>query len=215
MNMRRKWTIGQQIALGLAFPIVVLIALGAISYQSAQKFMETSRIVTSSYEARSRFDLFQMASVAAEDAAQAFLLTGRESDLDPYHTAVAGAENRYQQLRTDVTDPEELNTLEVLYEAHREQLRVLGKVIDVRRRDGLETASKLAGDEQYHTINASIRKNTDMVKKIEDDEIRLALQTFQAASDHLAIILVTGTAGTVLLVIAAGYLMIRGIDRQI
>jgi hypothetical protein len=128
-----------------------------------------------SYEARTRFDVFKWIRGGGE--CRTGIAHGAErGDLEPYHTAVADAENRYRCCADGRSG--RLGTIDVLYESYREQLRALGRVIDIRRREHTE-ARPSSVDRQFHTKLQS--KAHRFSEEVRGRRIKLALQTFRAS----------------------------------
>ena len=69
---------------GIGVPLVFLVVLGAVSYNSVNQLHHTGKWVSFTYEALSKTDAVVAATVDMETGMRGYLLTGKDSFLKPY-----------------------------------------------------------------------------------------------------------------------------------
>ena len=112
-----NWTFGRKIAAGFALSLVLLIAIGAVSYLSITKLTRTSQSVTHTHEVLEHIDGVLGLLKDAETGQRGYMITGDEASLEPYHTGSGEvldvvkelrkltADNANQQKRLDAAEP--------------------------------------------------------------------------------------------------------------
>ncbi len=79
--------------------------------------------------------------VNAETAQRGFVITGNESFLDPYHTAVNGIPAIERALRAEMRSPEERARYAAIAEGSARKMRTVALTIELRREHGFDKAA--------------------------------------------------------------------------
>src|ERR1700722_11854502 len=94
-----KWSVGTKIAAAFAMVLVILIAIGAISFMSTRKLVETSRMVGQSHDGLEKMQEILSLLKDAETGQRGFLLTGEERYLEPYTAALPAIDQAISDVR--------------------------------------------------------------------------------------------------------------------
>lgn len=214
--MTKSWTIGQQIALGFLIPVVILMALGGVAYESTQRLMQSSYMVTRSNEVLSTISAMLSDLQDVERGQRGFIITGKDEFLEPYTNGIAGWKKKYDHLRDLTSDnARQQRRLDALQPAANDRVAFAEENVKVRRSDGLEASAQLL-------LTGKGKKLTDEINKIvaemieEEKEIlhQRAVDS-ETASAQLIRILIGGTIMAIVLVAAVAFFIVRGIGRNI
>ncbi|MEI6085650.1 MAG: ATP-binding protein, partial [Verrucomicrobiota bacterium] len=123
---KRKRFIDTLISVGLGLVLAALVAAGYVAYESSTHLLDSNRRLTDTHRELESLAVVQYQIEAAESAQRAFVLTGRDRFLEPYHAARIAAIKRIGILRKlAAADPEQLagiRDLEVLVVARLAEL---------------------------------------------------------------------------------------------
>ena len=214
--MKKSWTIGQQIALGFLIPITILMALGGVAYESTQRLMQTSYLVTHSNEVLDTISELFSDLQDVERGQRGFMITGKDEFLEPYTNGITDWKKKYDHLR-DLTgdDPRQQRRLDALKPIAIERIAFAEANVKVRRTEGLEASTQLL-------LTGKGKKLTDEISQImtemSDEEKELLRQRAldsEKASTQVIRILVGGTIIATLFVALVALFIVRGIGRNI
>jgi diguanylate cyclase (GGDEF)-like protein/PAS domain S-box-containing protein len=197
-----------QLAFGAA--IVVLIAVGAISYRALIASSKSDRWVQHTYEVLDNLNDLLAGAERVESSYRGFALTGDETHLQSYHQNaedIARAENAVRELTTD--NPVQQQRITNLERLISEKIQFGDQVIDSRRTRGLVAASDALRDGPGPQL---MREIEGQVREMQDEELRLlALRNSDAQlhSDRTRVVLLLGTLLGILIAIGAGWIARR------
>jgi methyl-accepting chemotaxis protein len=214
--MSRQWTFGQKLALGFALPIVLLIALGAVSYRISDLLVENSQQVTHSYHVLESLASLESQMKDAETGQRGYLLTGRDTYLEPYNSALIGIPKRMAELRDLTSDnahqQQRLDQAQPLVDA---KLAELKQTIDLRTGQGLDAALQVVLSDRGKKAMDDLRQ---VLAAVDAEERDLLVQRDQQAKDTVrtAKISIWSAAITALLLAGlTGYLITRSLNTQL
>ncbi|HUZ45804.1 MAG TPA: CHASE3 domain-containing protein [Terriglobia bacterium] len=84
-----RWSLNKRVSSGFAVVLVILVIGEFISYQSTEHLLNVSRQLTQTQQVLGTLDNILLTMDDAETGQRGYLLTGKESYLDPYEGAVA------------------------------------------------------------------------------------------------------------------------------
>jgi len=193
-----------QLAFGSA--IAILLAMGALSYRSTIASVESDGWVQHTHEVLADLQNLTLAMAEISSSIRRFVITGEDSDLEPYRKARAEVERLGPVLRNATLDnPEQqrrLSTLEKLATARIERSEL---VIARRRNQGIEAAMESVREGPTVRVTAEYKA---VVLELQGEEERLlALRNADAAANqrHTKLILLAGTLLGLLITGAAGW----------
>lgn len=166
-----RWSIGKKIGSGFAAGLAVLVVVGAVSYDSTRKLIDSADWVTHSHRVLDQLEAMLLTMDDAETGQRGYVIAGQERYLQPYQGARDAAEQRVKSLRELVSDnPIQQHRLDALEPLVASKFAEMQEVIDLRRDKGFEPASKeLLTDKGKNEMDA-IRK---LIAEMEDEENNL------------------------------------------
>ena len=193
-----------QLAFGSA--ILVILVVGAISYRGMVVSGESDRWVGHTLEVLGKLEgiLFDMRSI--ESSYRRFVLTGKESDLEPYRTSIVSAEQGEETVRTlTVDNSEQQRRLTALERLAAQKIEFAELVIGLRRTKGLEASADAVRSGLGERIMEEVEGT---VRELQDEERRLLVRRSAEAKqrlDQAKIVLIVGTVLGSLIAAAAGW----------
>lgn len=214
--MMRRWTLGQQIAIGLFLPILTLVALGLFSYLSTQHLLQMSYWVAHTHDSLGAVNQVLSTLKDAETGQRGYIITGKDEFLDPYRQALQKTKSNVEQLRTLTEDnPAQQRRLEMLREFLQPKLAELTETIELRRRAGFDAAAKQVTEGRGKKDMDKIRAVVQEMASAEEELLRQRAQDVDAAARRVTNVLLFGALIAVLVVFTVGWFIVRGLDRQI
>lgn len=133
-----------RLQIGVGLILLLLAALGIITFRAVLDQIETRDEVKNTYELLIGINGVLAAVVDAETGERGFLLTGNDAFLEPYYDATANVRRLLRDLQDQAAGNEDraIRTRQ-LSEAAGIALGFLARVLDVYREDGPEAARRL------------------------------------------------------------------------
>ncbi|WP_437759956.1 CHASE3 domain-containing protein [Sorangium sp. So ce1389] len=214
--MKTTWTIPQQIAASLLFPLIVLIALAVVSVHNAARLLEISQELKQTYRVLAELDELHAHFLDAETGQRGFIITGDEAFLEPYEVALRSIDADYEELRRLTADNlVEQERLDRLRPMMRDKLEEMRLTIEQRRREGAEAAARTVASGRGRRTMDELRA---VAGELRAEEMRVLEARERQATESERRLLATLTAGstfTILVVAGVGFLIIRGINRRV
>jgi len=214
--MARNWTIGQQLGAAFAVPVLVLALLGAVSYRNTQDLLETNRMVEHTYEVIQGIEAMLLHLRDSEAANRGYVLTGRIEFLDHYRRARDEASRRFEDIRKLTADnagqQRRLDTMRGLLET---KIAFMARLVDLRRTGGMEEAARFLLEDPGNKSMDAIRDLVEEMARAEHDLLQQRSRSSEAATARVVSGVVGGVAGTSVVMILVGILIVRGLGRQI
>jgi signal transduction histidine kinase/CheY-like chemotaxis protein/CHASE3 domain sensor protein len=167
--------------LGLAVAVFFFLATGAIAYFNFQTLKQDSALLVRADEALTALEDILSTVKDAETGQRGYLLTGKDSYLDPYNTAVQEIGPRFDALRRLIIDNAgQQDRLGVLKQRIDAKLAELKQTIDLRQNQGQAAALAVVQTDRGKQDMDAIR---DQVSAMERDEIDLRAQRLAEMAD--------------------------------
>src|SRR6478672_2585147 len=170
----------KKIAGGLGIATVILGMVGIVAYRSINNLIENSKSVSHTYEVLETLESVLSELKDVETGQRGYLLTGDESYLEPYNTAIPGIQQNIQQLRQLTTDnprqQQRLNSLEPLI---GKRVDLLSETVRVRKSQGLQSALKQLQVNQGRNVMNQVRQ---VIDEMQTEERFLLQKRSQAAT---------------------------------
>ena len=186
--------------------ILALVAVGTISYRAIIAFSESDRWVMHTYEVLANLNEMVAATDSFQSSDRAFALTGDESYLQSYRSAIADAKKAEKAVRDlTVDNPVQQQRLPALEELLAEKIQAGDSLIDFRRKKGLVAASEAFRGGSGQRLMIQIQ---DQVRAMQDEELRLLVlrnSDLRVRANETKAVLVLGTLLGVLIAFGAGW----------
>ena len=129
---------------GFLVAVAAVIIIAVLSYDSARQTTATSQGLTRSIEALSQLQAMLSTLKDAETGQRGYLLTGRESYLEPFETAKQALAPEIAAARSLVADePAQRHRLESLIALANVKMQELTQTVDLRRAGQADAAMEL------------------------------------------------------------------------
>ncbi len=175
---RTLWPVERKILLSFSLPLFVLLVVGLLAYRTVAEQAESSRWMTvTNAVIRSLFDL-HASILEADNAARAYILSGREEYLLVYQTASGASWGAFASLEREIVDTRQRRRLTEARLQMLNAFRVWDDLIKERRNQGLDAAKGLleSGNGQM-----SFRHIYGLLRDMDSAEEELLAQRAEAA----------------------------------
>jgi PAS domain S-box-containing protein len=213
--MMNKSLLNRKVQLAFASAILILLAVGAISHRGMAVSGESDRLVRHTHEVIENLQDLLLAMEGIESSDRGFVLTGKESYLEPYRANVLGVEQYEATLRKLTMDnPQQQRQLPALERLAAEKIQFAEMVINLRRAKGLGAAA--------NAIESGLGQRTmdefqGIVRELQDEELRLLVLRNGDAKRRLGqtkAALIFGTVLGLLIAVAGGWSVQRESTRR-
>ncbi|MCA1991521.1 MAG: CHASE3 domain-containing protein, partial [Coleofasciculus sp. S288] len=212
-KVRRRFF--KRIAGGFGLASAILFFMGFVSYQSTVRLIETNERVTQTEQRLKGFEELLSLVTSAETGQRGYVLTGDETDLEPYRAAITTFEPKIQHLRQLNTDNQrrqrQLDALELLIE---DRLALLDEVINLRKKGGFELALRAIEIGQGKTFMDQIRSRIREMENEENALLQQQVAVAQANARHTLVTLAIGIFLAFVLLCGVYYLIYREIRQR-
>ncbi|MCA9601785.1 MAG: CHASE3 domain-containing protein [Polyangiales bacterium] len=209
-------TFGWKVGMGFASSILIMIVIAFVGYRSTTDLLEQAEWVNHTREVRKQLGDLLTEMLDAETGQRGYILTGDESFLEPYQSAVVATPPTLARVRSLTSDnPRQQRRLERAAELIEHKLGAIRQTIGIRRSQGFEPTREILMNGEGKKFMDDIRAVLD---EMHDEEQRLLDSRNAAAADSSARtkqVLVWGAVIGALLALLIGAVIISTLSRQI
>lgn len=211
-----RWTIGSKIGGGFAVALAALMVIGVVSYGTTAKLVDSLDWLTHTHRVLDQLEALLSTMDNAETGQRGFIITGKESYLEPYEGARNAAEQELKDLRELMADNAiQEHRLDALEPLVAEKFAELQAIIELRRRRGFAPASEAVLTNEGKNEMDAIRRLLSGMEHEEDD----LLAARSAEEKHLArrteLTIVLGSVLCLALVAIVGVLLTGNIAKPL
>ncbi len=196
------------VAMGLAAALVFFVISGLVTYVNFhglsvanQRIVETHRAIVSLQSLLSKLQ-------DAETGQRGYLLTGEESYLAPYRTALAAVNAQLEKVSERTEDnPGQRERLDTLRQHIDAKLDEMAEAVALRREQGLERALTLVRSDRGKLEMDAIRDTIDAMTQVENDMRSLRLAEMERAQSQALISTILAALLGIILTLVIGYLL--------
>jgi CHASE3 domain sensor protein len=216
MSMFSNWTVGRRLVAGFGLSALTLVLIAVVSYRNANLLIENDALVEHSHQVR--LELADVLSVMkdAETGQRGFVITGDDSYLEPYKAALSEIQTvmtDVRKLTADSADQQRrLSSVAPVVDA---KLAELKQVIDLRRTQGFDAATKLVVTNAGKTHMDQIRAIVAAADQEARDVLKQRSEEAHASADMTQMIILWGGLIGTLTVCLIGWLITRSLSEQI
>lgn len=214
--MFKNWTFGRRLAVSFGLAALVLLIIAVTAYRNTYNLVDNDKWVDHSYQVRTKLADLLSTLKDAETGQRGYTITGDDSYLEPYQTALPQIRTLFDSLKQATADnPRQQERLAELSPAIDSKLAELKRTIDARRDQGFDAAAKIiatgvgkANMDQIRTIvMAADRDEVDLLQQRSTD-------AHNAADLAMSIVLWGGIAGIVVVGLI-GWFITSSLSQQI
>jgi CHASE3 domain sensor protein/ABC-type transporter Mla subunit MlaD len=209
-------TVGKRLVAGFGLSALTLMLIAGLSYHNASLLIDTERWVAQTHEVRTELAQLLVRLTDAETGQRGYVVTGEESYLAPYKSALNTIGPLLADIKKQTSDtPDQQRRLAALGPLIDKKLVELNEIIAIRRNQGFEPAQKVvltnAGKITMDQIRAVIgeadQEATALLQKRSDEAHASSAMT-------MSVILWGGLIGTAL-VSLVGWFISGSLSNQI
>jgi PAS domain S-box-containing protein len=166
-----KSFLNQKIRLAFGFAMLTLLLMGGVSYRWMTISDESNRWVQHTHTVLMNIQDLLLAMETIKSSAREFVLTGRESDLEPYHASVLRVDLIEETIRSlTVDNPVQQHRIPVLASLGAENIQHAEAIIRLRRVQGQAAAvAAIATSPDRQTMDEFLA----LAGNMRDEELRL------------------------------------------
>jgi methyl-accepting chemotaxis protein len=211
-----NWTFGRRLAAGFGLAALVLVLIAVISYRNTGNLIENDGWVAHTAEVRTALADLLSALKDAETGERGYVITGDDSFLEPYQTALTGIPSIFASLRKLTSDnaarQQQWASLSPLIDG---KLAEVAETITLRKEQGLDAAAKAVASKKGKVIMDQIRAIIDQADQDEVDLLRQRSDAAHASSDIATMIIIWGGLLGVVAIALIGWFITASLTRQI
>jgi len=208
-----KWNVGTKIATGFGLALVIFVIVGVVSYRGTTRLIEAYDWRKHTYAVLAQLEGTLSFLKDAETGQRGYVITGEESYLEPYQTALGKIDENVQAVRKLTEDnPSQQRRLDALEPLMKNKLAELKETIDLRRTKGFEATNQHIKIGAGKTLMDDIRK---VVGQMESEEEALLRQREdQAKNDarNAKSTIIFGTLAALAVAMLAGFIITGNIS---
>lgn len=206
-----KWSIEKKTIVLLGLASSILVGINAFSYWSFIRHKEASELVNQSQSRLQKLDNVLSTLKDAETGQRGYLLTGQESYLGPYNSAVKTIAQQIEDLRQlTVAEPEQQQQIIDLQPLVNRKLAELKQTIDLRKNKGVEAAVQVVSTNQGQVLMVQLRQKIQQLQSENYRELQNRLRAKEGDYRRVQLIFSLG----IVLNLAAFYLVYRAIQQE-
>jgi CheY-like chemotaxis protein/CHASE3 domain sensor protein len=184
--------------------VAAVLTLAALSYMSVQSTAASARSLTKSVEVLAQFQTVLSTLKDAETGQRGYLLTGRESYLEPFSSAKGALAGEFRALHILIDDdPAQRKRLESLETLAADKMDELGETVDLRRSAEPEKALALVRTDRGKNLMDGIRGVVDETEASERQLLAAHTARWQSAATVSFAVTWGGSAVLLFLIAAA------------
>jgi methyl-accepting chemotaxis protein len=211
-----NWSVGRRLLAGFGLAGLTLLIIVFVSYRSITGLIENDGLVDHSHQVRTSLALLLSEMKDAETGQRGFLLTGSDSYLEPYDTALRTVKGTLGELRNQTADnPRQLHRLDLISSAIDGKFAELKETIDLRRGPGLEAALKIVLNNSGKSIMDQIRNQVADADQEEIDLLKQRAESARSSADTTTGIIIWGGLLGAILVGLIGWFITSSLTQQI
>ncbi len=197
--------LNRKVQLMFGSAIVILLVVGAVSYDSISKSHESDLWVRHTHEVLENLQNLVTDMAKIESSDRGFAWTGEEAYLESYRDGISSAVRDQAAVRSLTKDnPQQQLALPALEDLMAQQVQFGDRILRLRRSKGLQSAAVAIKSGRGQQIMDEYRGT---IRKMEDRELLLLAQRSAVAKQRFGqtkAILIFGTALGLLMAVAAG-----------
>jgi len=192
-----KWPI----LFGLSIPILILILIGVLSYNSIVEFRASARSVTHSHELQTKLQNLLTDLVSAESEARGYMIVGKPEYLSLHRTASIDTIRDLADIDTLGGQPDKRPEIQELRSKIESRLERLNITLEARESAGLDGVVGVAGIGKR--LMDEIREIAQRIENSENENLKIAGLNFESIAGRTTLSILIGSAAAVIFQLAS------------
>ncbi len=207
-----RWSIGKKIGSGFGLALIALTLVGAVSYDSTSKLIDSAQWVRHTNDVLKGLDELLSEMKDAETGQRGYVITGEARYLEPYQGAREEVDQKQRSLRELTIDsPVQQQRLSAIEPLVVSKFAELQETIDLRKTKGFEAAEHEVLTDKGKNAMDSIRK---LVGEMQEEEAGLLAKRSTEEKERARrteIAIIFGSLSALVLLSLAGVFLTRNI----
>jgi methyl-accepting chemotaxis protein len=215
----RNIKIGPKLVIGYVLPVLLMIVAAVIVYWAFNVSTETGKWVNHTDMVIARANLLVKLAIDAETGERGYLITGKDSFLEPYRAGIARFDKELYELRSLVSDQpvqvERLNKMEVIFD--RWELENASPLIEMRMKSHVlrgEIVEAIASEEGKVLMD-ELRVLVDEFVAFEESLLVQRSAENEAATEMGQLAIIVGPSIAILAAMIIGIFLARSMSNNI
>ncbi len=210
-----KLVLQRQIQLAFAVALALLLTIGFFAYRSAEAFRESLKWEQHTQEVLRQLEDTQNLLTDVESSGRGFVITGNEDFLEPYRDVEPKIGENLSTLRGLIADnPKQTAEFANLEAAAREKIVFTRELLEVRRGQSNEQASKLINGGRGRDAMKAIRASVGRMKDEERSLLKRREDDLDRSIDNILFFLFFGTGAGIVSVGLANWAIFREVGKR-
>jgi CheY-like chemotaxis protein/CHASE3 domain sensor protein len=198
---------------GFVAALLALFLISFLSYRSLQDRTDNARRMAQTLEVTRQLSALLSTLKDAETGQRGFLVTGEESFLEPYLSALSNLPGQFAAARRAIDDPAQLGRLQSLESLSNQLLAELAPSIELKR-SGKSGSGEVRRAERGKGLMDQIRTLASEMSATEHELLEARMREWESAITLSALVTWGGSGVLTFLVIAAALMSSRDFREQ-
>jgi CHASE3 domain sensor protein len=214
--MAWSWTFGKKIATGFGSALAMLLVVGVLAFRATDSLVENDHQVTHTHAVLEKLSSLLLTMQDAETGQRGFVITGEESYLEPYQSALANIGPTRNDLRSLTADNDrQQRRLDQADSLIQGKLGELKHVIDLRRAQGFVDAQKRVEAGEGKRLMDDLRQVVTAMEQEEHDLLQKRNAAAEAGARAAQTAIGAGSLFALVFVALAGWIITRSLNSQL
>ena len=209
-----RWSAERAIAAGFSVALVILIAVGIVSYRNTVQIQEATAFEQHTREVLDDLRELRSALIDIETAGRGYALTGDRLFLNPYRAAVPRAQNVMRKLESEVRNPEIRRVIAELHGLVAEKILATQAQIQARDESGVSQEEILRLLNDGRTAMDRIREVVGRMQVREFELLQDRILATEERQRQASGILQIGSVSAVLFLALAMYVIFKDLRER-
>lgn len=193
--------------LGFAISLIVLLSTIILSYVHSNRIITSTSLIVHTHEVLAELSDIEAKLIDLETGQRGFIITSKLEYLKPYNRSLVVLQKKLDYLKKLTSDnTSQINRIELLEDLINAKLKELNLTIELKQREGFESAKKIVDTDEGKEIMDKIR---DQLAEIENEELILlkerSLEPIEARELNDVILIILLVCSLVISIVIALY----------
>ena len=210
-----KWSIERKIMAVAGIIVVLLLINELVSYRATRSLIDHERLVSHTYQALAQLEATLSTVKDAETGERGYIISGDESYLEPYRTALDEIHGHVEKLRQLTADNPTQQARIALFERKiAERLVTLKRGIDLKKARDAEGARQLILSGLGKRQMNDLRQQVEVMENEENELLRQRSQQSRASGRNAFVTDIVPNLVACVLLVLIFYIIIRDVTAR-